>query len=747
MWIRSTLRLLAFGASLLLLVACGETEIVPPPLQDSYTEATLTPLPTVTEEPLATSVPDRAEGIGLAFFRAWEGRDYLGMYSLLSPQSQALVDSRTFVDYYEEMMEIATVQSIHAQPLSARQESERAELSARVTMETTAVGTISRDHMVEMVFSDNRWGIVWDESLILPELEGGNRLYMEHRIPARANIYDVNGQALAYQGSVITLGIIPGLIEDEVGLLDTLSPLLDKTPDEIRFLYASSLPDWYVSIGDITGEVMQENFTVLEPYIGKGLVTDDRLSRLYADGGIAPHIIGYTAYIPAEEVANYKELGYRGDEQVGVAGVEKWGEPYLSGKRGGTLTVVGPNGEYIATVAESDPKQARSVYTTIDIDLQRGVEEALAEAIETHPLAEKGSIVVLDTQTGAIRAIASYPDYSLTIFDSLRVDADVALGQVLNDPRRPLLNRVTQGEYPAGSTFKIITFTAAMNSGIYTPASRYTSTGAWNRLGDAFIKYDWREGGHGTISLKQALVVSCNSCFYDVGFELDKVDPFLIPVTARQFGLDAPTGIVGAIENDGLIPDPDWKLANIGEGWVPGDSVNMAIGQGFVQVTPLQMARIIAAIANGGTLYRPSVIDRIGAGGGAPEEVWPVEAQGEIPLADDDLQAIREALRDVASGAWGTAAYQFVGLDVPVAGKTGTAETVVSESHAWFDGYAPAEPYTLADGTVIEEPEIAIVVMIENAGEGSEVAAPIFRRVVELYYGLTPTTPFPWGGE
>ncbi len=729
---------------LLALAACSQEAAVPAP-EDSYVEVTLTPLPSATPEATATSIPSGAEGIGLAFFRAWEGKDYLGMYSLLSPQSQALVDSRTFVTFYEELMEVATVLDIHAQPLSARQEGERAEFDARVTWDTAAVGQIIRDHNMDLVYSEGRWGVVWDESLVLPELEGEQRLYMEHRIPARANIYDIDGDALAFQGSIITLGVIPGQIQDEEGLLSAMSQVLGMTPEDIEFLYAASLPDWYVPIGDITGQTMEQNFNLLQPYIGQGLVTEDRLTRLYIESGIAPHIVGHTGYVPAESLEFYKAQGYRGDEQVGLTGVEAFGEEYLTGQRGGTLNIVGLGGEHITTVQEREPKQSRAIYTSIDDEFQAAVEQALAEAIETHPLAEAGSIVVLDVNSGAVRAMASYPDFNPNVFDPLRLNADTELLRVLNDPGRPLVNRVTQGEYPPGSTFKLVTYTAAINSGLYTPETRYTSTGSWNRLGDSFIKYDWLEGGHGTIPLRQALVVSCNSCFYDAGYNLDQLDPFILPNTAREFGLDAPTGIEGLPENSGLIPDPDWKLENAGEGWVPGDSVNMAIGQGFVQVTPLQMARIIAAIANGGTLYRPSVIDRIGAGAGAPEEPWPVEEQGQLPIAPSDLEVMRQSLRDVASGAWGTAAYQFEDFPVPVAGKTGTAETVIDNSHAWFAGYAPAEPYTTADGTLIESPELAIVVMIEHAGEGSEVAAPIFRRVVENYYGITPVRPYPWG--
>lgn len=725
----------------LFLTACSE--LVPPP-QDSYNETTLTPLPTATLEPTATAITDGAEGIALAFYRAWEGKDYLGMYSVLSPQSQALVDSQSFVDYYEEMMEIATVQVIHAQPLSARQDGARAELGVRVTLETAAVGTITRDHMVDLSYSNGRWGIVWDESLILPELVGGNRLSMEHRIPSRANIYDINGKGLAYQGNIITLGVIPGRIVDETGLLNVLSPLLGDTPEGIRGLYAAALPDWYVPLGNITDEVMSANYALLEPYIGSGLVTEDRLARLYTPSGVAPHIVGYTGFIPAEQIGSYKAQGYRGDEQVGLAGVESWGESYLSGTRGGVLTVVGPNGEYLSTIQEQEPKQARSIYTTIDMDFQAAVEQALAEAIQTHPVGQSGSIVVMDVQTGAIRAMASYPDYNPAIFDSTRVNASEELSAVLNDPGRPLVNRATQGEYPPGSTFKIVTFTAAVNSDLYTADSLYNSTGTWDRLGENFVKVDWKTGGHGTVSLRQALTVSCNSCFYDVGYNLDFSNPFLLPETARQFGLGVPTGIVGMLESAGLIPDPDWKIANQGEGWVTGDAVNMAIGQGFVLVTPLQMTRLIAAVANGGTLLRPSVIDRIGAGGGAPEEIWPVEGTSQIPLTDVDRNYLRESLVNVANSNIGTASAVLGNMPVTVAGKTGTAETAQGIPHAWFTGYAPAAPYTRADGSVINSPEIAIVVMVENAGEGSAVAAPIFRRIVELYYGITPLTPLPW---
>jgi penicillin-binding protein 2 len=519
---------------------------------------------------------------------------------------------------------------------------------------------------------------------------------------------------------------------------------LNKSPEEIKAIYAPALPDWYWPIGEIREEVMQEYATALQPFFGAGLAPPaTRLARLYTEEGIAAHIVGYTGFIPAETVEEYLGKGYRGDEEVGLAGLEAWGEEYLNGDRGGTLTVVGPSGEYITTVQELEPKQARSLYTSIDRDFQRLVEQTLAEAIETYPLGRAGSIIVLDVNNGAVRAMASYPTYNPAILDSSREGAAAALGAVLSNPDRPFLNRATQGAYPSGSTFKIVTMAAALNSGLYTPDTRYYSTGTWDRLGEAYVKTDWRQGGHGNVTLRQALVVSCNSCFYDVGFNLDELDSHLLPDTARAFGLGETTGIQLA-EATGLIPDPEWKMATEGEGWATGDSVNMAIGQGFVEVVPIQMARMIAAVANGGTLYQPTVVDRIGAGGGAPEERWPIQVSGQLALSAENLAVIQESLWNVANSNSGTATHRFVALPVPVAGKTGTAEDPPRNSHAWFVGYAPAAPYAASDGNIIEQPEIAIVVMIENGGEGSEVAAPVFRRIVELYYGITPLAPFPW---
>ena len=704
--------------------------------------------PTAEPTDIATTAPitEDPAGYARAFYRAWELGDYLGMYSLLTPTSQGLVDSASFIQRYEEAMRTAAVSEIHAQPLGVLREGDTADFGVRVTLTSDIVGDLIRDYSTQLAYEGGRWGIVWDEGLILPELSGGNRLTLEARVPSRGNIYDIKGQALAYQGTAYELAVIPGRIEDEAGLLAALSQTLGQTSEKIKEKYASALPEWYVPVGVVAEKELQQYALTLEPYLDKGLATPKRRTmRLYSDTNSAAHVIGYMGSISPEQLADYQAQGFTGDEMVGIAGLEAWGEDYLNGDRGGILSVVDPAGQVIDVVADRDPQPARSIYTTLDLDFQAAVEQALADAIATHPAANFGAIAVLDPSTGAVRALATYPTYDPKAFDPLRPDSAQAVSALLNDPNQPLLNRATQGAYPAGSTFKLVTYAAALNSGLYTPDSRYTSTGSWNRLGDEFTKYDWLSGGHGTVSLRTALVVSCNSCFYDVGYTIDGMDNTLLPRIAKEFGLGQPTGIQGIAESAGLIPDPEWKINNIGEGWATGDAVNMAIGQGYVQVTPLQMANIAAAIANGGTLYRPTLVDHIGESPTAAAEMPPPEVNGTLPLSAEQLAQVRESLWNVTHAPNGTATHRFIGMPVPVAGKTGTAEAPPGLPHAWFVGYAPAEPFTTADGRVVEAPELAIAVVLENAGEGSDVAAPLFRRVVELYYGIEPT-PFPWGG-
>lgn len=681
---------------------------------------------TALPSPTATPVSYTPEATALAFLEAWERADYDTMYNLLSPSSRTLTDRATFIERYQAALTTATVLTVTTSLRAVLQEGTRAQAAYEIAWETALVGTLITDTVMSLNLYGDRWAVEWSGNLIWPGLGDANYFYMEYQIPARANIYDRNGLALAAKGTIVTVGVVPAEIQDETAVLAALSLITGLPPEEIRARYAGRPSEWWTPIADIPEEVSLDHADLL--LNTPGIEARSKEGRTYWGGGVAPHVVGWVGPIPAEEAEAYRAAGYRGDEWVGVSGLERWGEPYLAGRHGGTLYLMSPAGQALSVIAHRDAVPSRPIYTTIDRELQQKVQDILGD--------RRGAIVVLDVHTGAILAMASGPSFDPNIF--VGPGSAPERSAVLTDPDRPLFNRATQGGYPCGSVFKIVTMAAALEKGGMDPTTTFWCPGYWDGLGSAYRKTCWKASGHGNISFKDALTASCDVTFYAVGQALDAIDPHILPSFGRAFGLGIPTGLQEVPENPGLMPDPEWKRAAYAEGWWPGDSVNLAIGQGYLLVSPLQVARMMAAVANGGTLYRPYVVARIGGvGSSAPEVVFEPEATGTLPVSAEHLQVIREALAGVTTSPIGTATHRFQGMTVPVAGKTGTAEAPGAESlpHSWFAAYAPAD-----------DPEIAVVVMVENAGEGSTVAAPMVRQVVEAYYGL-PLTPLPGGAQ
>ncbi|HLB46178.1 MAG TPA: penicillin-binding transpeptidase domain-containing protein [Anaerolineales bacterium] len=720
---------IAVAAFVLLLTACG-----------LVSSSTPTPEPTLPNPGHTTTLPPNPEGTASAFLNAWAQKDYAGMYSLLSPLSQAAISQEDFVARYTDAADQMTLKEIETGILSSLQKDLDAELAFRVTFHTALVGDITRDITMPLRFDGARWVIAWDDGLILPELKGGNSLFMDYKIPSRANIYDRNGLAFAAQTDAVAIGIIPGQITDESTLLRELSTLLGRHPEVLKAMYQYAQPDWYVPMGEASAEEIQARYSILSA-LG-GLVLNTYQTRYYLNGSLgAAHAVGYIFGIPAEEADYYRLLGYRGDERVGTIGLEAWGEKYLAGKRGGTLLVVTPGGQVAATLAESESAPGQAVYSTLDREFQKQVAQAMGDL--------PGAAVVLNINTGEVLAFVSSPSFDPNLFDYTNYNSST-LGTVLDNPYRPLINRVTQGLYPPGSVFKVVNVAAALKSGLFERDTTYTCTGVWDELGANFIKYDWTVAKelppHGEINLPQALTYSCNTYNYHIGFELyNEVDPEYLPKIAREFGLGRPTGIVGLLEGTneevgGIVPDAKWKQENIGEEWSAGDHVNMAIGQGYLQVTPLQMAVIYAAIGNGGTLYRPQLVSHIAAPGEEPSYEFKPEVIGAIPLTAEQLDVIREGLRGVVTDRNGTARNILKGLQIPVWGKTGTAEDpFVGRPHAWFIGYTQANRD--------DKPDIVVAVILQNRGEGSEWAAPVFRRIVESYFFGRSYVLYPWESD
>jgi penicillin-binding protein 2 len=444
--------------------------------------------------------------------------------------------------------------------------------------------------------------------------------------------------------------------------------------------------------------------------------------RAYPAGSVGAHVVGYMGPIYAQDLEEWLKKGYRGDEMVGQAGLEAWGEVYLAGRRGGTLTLIDNYGAWVATLAEQPATPARSIYTTLRRDLQQAAELLLAAG------GKPGAIVALDPRDGAILTLATYPTYDPNLFVTGMPAEDWA--KLDADPLRPLVNRALQSAYPPGSVFKIVTLTAGLEEGGLTRNSRFTCNGVWTGLGADWSKVCWLETGHGNVDVITGLTVSCNVVFYEIGLLLDGLEAGILPTYARGFGLGQPTGMKELPESPGLVGDAAWKRATYDEPWVPGDSVNLSTGQGFLLTTPLQVARMAAAVANGGALLRPQIVYRIGE-----ELILQREETGRLPISQEHLAELQEGLLGAGTLPHGTAYRAMQGLPFDVAGKTGTAETGETKPHAWFVGYAPAG-----------DPEIVVAVVIEHGGEGPTVAAPLFRRLVEAYFGLEPAeTPPPAG--
>lgn len=689
--------------------------------------------------PTPTPNLGQPDGIAQAFLNAWMAGDYEGMYSLLAPNSQAEYTLEEFTDIYVSTASTMTLTSLDAALLSSLPDTRgtTAQLAFRVTYNTQILGPIEESQMMNLVLSDDRWGLVWTPALIFPELAGGNTLALDIEIPARANIYDRNGQWLiSANAAAVTITVVPGEVspEWEGQMLTLLSHVLRTPAEEIQQRYAGAPETWVIALGDTDIETVQQYYYELNSY-RPALDFQEKTGRRYFNL-LAPHILGYTSYIPEAQLAMYQALGYQGHELVGLAGLEKWGESYLSGSRGGVLSAYTPGGQYSGLIARRDPMPSQSITTTLDRNLQTIVQDAIEEAFragEKTWAARAGgaAVVVMDVNSGDILAMASYPYYDPNVLNPYNNHPLATSGDYINDlltnPRQAFLNRATQGEYPPGSLFKLVTMATGLGSGLFDASDQYTCLGVWAELGAGDVRYDWLEGGHGTINLEQALTGSCNPYFYHVGVVTGREDFSLIAKYAREFGLGSETGIQ-IEEEPGLVPDPEWMLAERGEEWDLSDSANVAIGQGALLVTPLQMTIVVSAIANGGTLYRPNLVEHIGLIGEAPSVVVEPEVIGRLSLSAEDIQSIRNGMRGVTSTPYlGTAQYRLGTIEVSTAGKTGTAQygSPGNPPIAWFGGYAP-----------YDDPQIAVVVMIESGGQGSGVAAPIFRRIIEKFFNV-----------
>lgn len=686
---------------------------------------TETPLP----QPIVTvSSAPSADAALTTYLDAFKADDYNTMYSKLSKVSQDSITLEDFAKRNRDALNEMSAGSFDYQVMSSLVNPYSAEISFHVIYHTSLVGEIERDIVAKFALENNEWKLNWEDGLILPELTGGYVLKMDYSIPSRGNIYDRDGDVLAAQSDIYAFSIIPGNVTDEsLGtLLVEARNLCGTSIDLLAEEIANTPGQWPIPLC----EASEEESSRIRSINPSGLQWTQFNSRYYFEQGVGAHTVGYTSYISEEELEQYRRLGYQGSERIGAQGVEQWAEDYLAGQHGGTLYVIDPaSGNKITQVGQSDPKAADSVYLTIDRDLQKSAEKAI--------VGFTGAVVVLERDTGRVLAMASSPGFDSNMFS---IENPIGGDQYAKLRPGAFLNRATQGQYPLGSVFKIITMAAGMESGLFTDQSTLDCQYEWTKLSDT-VRHDWTwqhcqdrlASGRecttsdsipsGVLTLPEGLMRSCNPFFWEIGYVLYQNNRSNdIANMARAFGLGQKTGIE-IPEEAGQILDPNGD---------PIEVVNQSIGQGTVQVTPIQVARFIAALGNGGTLYRPQLVEKIEpVEGGDPVVIFKPEAQGVLPIQPFRMDIIRNAMISVVADSRGTANFRFRGFNIPVAGKTGTAESGSGLPHAWFAGYTMASESTGV-------PDIAIAVILENEGEGSDYAAPIFRRVAESYYFGSP---------
>ncbi len=658
-----------------------------------------------------------------SFLALWETGKYDQMYELLSSASQQGVTVEDFIAFYQETAFNATLQLIETQLLSSMKNPNSATAKYDVIFNTSLFGVFEREINMTLTLEDNIWNVDWDPGLILPELAGGNRLQLETIYSERGDIFTRDGQLIVDQTTAYALAIIPNQIEDgkEGILLNYLADLTGRTSESIQASYEDiRRTNWYVPVGEVSAAEINENWDVITG-LG-GLQLAEFQSRYYYNSGIASQAIGYLMAITPEQMEEYQAKGYLGNEQIGQAGLEKYAEESLAGKPAASLYVVDPGSQILSYLNQADAKLPQDITTTFDKNLQIEAQKAL--------LGFKGAVVVMEVETGRVLAMASSPNFDPNLFTPANRNSVELLDDMLNDGQQRLLNRVTQGSYPLGSVFKIVGMAAALESDLYTPETTYFCGSYFEELPGESFK-DWTVDKElppsGTLSLTQGLMRSCNPWFYHIGLDLfrQKGAAFLSDI-ARGFGLGGATGIDQVAEDTGQITDPVSD----------GGAVQQGIGQGDMLVTPLQVVRFTAALANGGTLYRPQIIERITSTNGVDVYTFSPQENGTLPVSQETLDAISVAMRGVVKSSIGTANDELGDLSVPIYGKTGTAENPMGDPHAWFTGYT-------STGRA-DKPDIAVTVIVENSGEGSEIAAPVFRRVIETYYYGEPLKLYPW---
>ena len=582
-------------------------------------------------------------------------------------------------------------------------------------------------------------------------LADNNRLRTVSIEAPRGVIYDRNGKVLVKNRAGLSVGILPMDVRNDDIVLPRLATLLGVSEGDIRLRLAAAKNDMY-RVVVLKEDVPQDTvvaFLKEHSLEFPGVRVEKTYQRDYgaADRPVrATHILGYVGEVSDQELAQEWATNLKAGDRVGKGGVEAQYDTYLRGTDGKTTVEVDATGRPKQQLQDVAPLPGKNLVLTVDSELQAAAEKAIREGIDNarkqgFKRAAAGAVVAINPTNGQLLAMTSFPDYdpSLWVGGMRQSDYDR-----LNSAgaHQPFVNRAIAGLYAPGSTFKPFIAATALNKGLIDGKRVFDDPGYFKVGGQTF--FCWNKQGHGEVNLLEALMESCDVYFYNVGQLLYEQNGPVLQDGVRQFGFDEKTGIDLPGESKGQVPDKDWKKQAVAAYpnpvdriWKTGDEVNLAIGQGDMLATPLQLATAFAAIANADAgkvdgdgnvqlnVLVPHVGMRITDAAGNIVHEFETQTRKTVSLTAHDLGLLRTGLHYVTAEKQGTAYEAFKGFPVPVVGKTGTSQKAGASDYAWFMGYAPAD-----------DPKILVVALVEQGGHGSSVAAPVVRRVMEQYFGV-----------
>ena len=550
-----------------------------------------------------------------------------------------------------------------------------------------------------------------------------NAIIVESMPAARGRILDRSGKTIVGNYPVYDLYLVPAEIERSAPLLNTLCKLLGEDRTKLRKAYEESYERAPLEEMIVKRSLSDSALTLVSELVDEtpGVYLASRAQRRYPHGKTASHLLGYVGAISQEKLRDLRDQGYTGRDFVGKTGLEAYYDKQLRGQRGVRHRWVDASGRTLKTEVIEPPHPGQDVYLNIDLELQKLTEKTISEALATLKLKNGepsgAAAVVYDVRNGQILTLASLPNFDPRPF--ARGIKTKEYRALLNDKSTPLVNRATHASFSPGSTFKIVTGMAALDLGICSPNSYFTCGGSYKGA-NCFVR-----SGHGGISFRDSIAHSCDVVFYSLG---DKMGITNLARYSRGAGLGSVTGIDLPGEDPGLIPDPAWKEEVWGEPWYGGDTINSSIGQGFILTTPLQMARVIAAVANSGVLTKPRLVDRAVDWRGRHAWQNGKVVDGKLEPSVENLEVVRQGMRGAVTHGTSTVVNS---PSVKVAGKTGTVESFPNpynpkgRNHTWFVCFAP-----------YENPEIAVAVFFQKSGGyGGSVSAPVARRIIDAYFG------------